>query len=48
VRKGFAFPTGLIINRGYASNLRRSLKNIFIDLPERQSLSAHQAAEPQD
>src|SRR5216110_717733 len=50
VRKGSAFPsTGLFMHRGYASVRAveaQPLRNSRASLTERQSLSAHQTAEP--
>jgi hypothetical protein len=48
VRKGFAFPSGVIIHlRGYASVLEAEPPEFQkIGLPVRQSLPAHQAAKP--
>jgi len=48
VRKGSAFPTWVsLIEAAPPSNSRRSLK-IIRQVPERQSLSAHQAAQPRE
>jgi len=52
VRKGFAFPSGFILKTEAPPPLLRQafeaqpLTDLSEQLPERQSLSAHRAAEP--
>jgi hypothetical protein len=48
VRKGFAFPLGCLsaLRLRLKIGRRHSLKSLTRDRPERQSLSAHQTAEP--